>query len=58
MTGTIPAVKDKLDALTKVSEGVYKMHGLLYEDETLEFDAKDEEGNLGIRVGPMFLERR
>ncbi len=44
--------------LEKVSEGIYKMHGLLYEDETLELDAKDEEGNLGIRVGPMFLKRR
>ncbi len=44
--------------LEKASEGVYKMHGLLYEDETLELDAKDEEGNSGIRVGPMFLKRR
>jgi len=44
--------------LEKVSEGVYKMHGLLYEDEPLELDAKDEEGNSGIRVGPMFLKRR
>lgn len=44
--------------LERVAEGLYKMHGLLYEDEPLELDAKDEEGNSGIRVGPMFLKRR
>ncbi len=36
----------------------FRMHGLLYEDETLELDATDENGAKGIRVGPMFLARR
>jgi D-alanyl-D-alanine dipeptidase len=34
------------------------MHGLLYEEEILELDAVDDNGRRGIRVGPMFLERR
>ncbi len=37
---------------------LYRMHGTLYEDETLELGARDENGVLGIRVGPMFLARR
>lgn len=44
--------------LEEVSEGVYKMHGLLYDDETFEFNASDGRGREGIRVGPMFLARR
>lgn len=36
----------------------FRMHGLLYEEEILELDAVDENGRRGIRVGPMFLERR
>lgn len=44
--------------LEKLSDGVYKMHGLLYDDETLEFNAADGRGREGIRVGPMFLARR
>ena len=44
--------------LEKLSDGVYRMHGLLYDDETLEFDARDGRGREGIRVGPMFLARR
>jgi CubicO group peptidase (beta-lactamase class C family) len=44
--------------LEKLSEGVYRMHGLLYDDETLEFDVGDDHGRNGIRVGPMFLARR
>jgi len=44
--------------LEKLSDGVYKMHGLLYDDETLEFNASDGQGREGIRVGPMFLARR
>ena len=34
------------------------MRGLLYEEEILELDAVDDHGRRGIRVGPMFLERR
>ena len=34
------------------------VHGKLYEDEILELDAVDDHGRRGIRVGPMFLERR
>jgi CubicO group peptidase (beta-lactamase class C family) len=45
-------------SLEKLSDGVYKMHGLLYDDETLEFNASDGRGRGGIRVGPMFLARR
>jgi CubicO group peptidase (beta-lactamase class C family) len=41
-----------------VEEGRFRMHGRLYEDEILELDAVDEHGKCGIRVGPMFLERR
>lgn len=37
---------------------LYRMHGSLYEDETLELGARDENGIAGIRVGPMFLARR
>lgn len=36
----------------------FRMHGLLYEEEVLELGAVDDEGRSGIRVGPMFLERR
>ncbi|WP_271899165.1 serine hydrolase domain-containing protein [Candidatus Phyllobacterium onerii] len=36
----------------------FRMRGLLYEEEILELDAVDERGRRGIRVGPMFLERR
>ncbi|MDH6235062.1 CubicO group peptidase (beta-lactamase class C family) [Mesorhizobium soli] len=36
----------------------FRMRGLLYEEEILELDAVDENGHRGIRVGPMFLERR
>lgn len=45
-------------SLDKVSDGVYKMHGLLYDDEILEFDVHDESGVSGLRVGAMFLARR
>ncbi|QPC94706.1 serine hydrolase [Mesorhizobium sp. INR15] len=38
--------------------GRFRMHGLLYEEEVLELDAVDDHGRHGIRVGPMFLERR
>ncbi|QDC02434.1 serine hydrolase domain-containing protein [Mesorhizobium sp. 8] len=41
-----------------VDAGRFRMHGLLYEEEILELDAVDEKGRRGIRVGPMFLERR
>ncbi|MDF8356311.1 serine hydrolase domain-containing protein [Ensifer adhaerens] len=41
-----------------VEEGRFRMHGRLYEDEILELDAVDDNGKRGIRVGPMFLERR
>jgi CubicO group peptidase (beta-lactamase class C family) len=44
--------------LEKVADGIYKMHGLLYDDETLEFNVSDGRGHQGIRVGPMFLARR
>lgn len=44
--------------LEKVAEDRFKMHGLLYDDETLEFHAVDEQWREGIRVGPMFLARR
>lgn len=44
--------------LEKVSGDRFKMHGLLYDDETLEFHAVDKQGREGIRVGPMFLARR
>lgn len=36
----------------------FRMHGILYEEEVLELGAVDETGRQGIRVGPMFLERR
>ncbi|MGZ9810468.1 serine hydrolase domain-containing protein [Pseudoroseicyclus sp. H15] len=39
-------------------QGLFRMHGLLYEAEVLELGATDEQGRKGIRVGPMFLERR
>lgn len=39
-------------------QGRFRMHGLLYEAELLELGATDESGRSGIRVGPMFLERR
>lgn len=45
-------------ALEKIGEGIYRMHGLLYEDENLVLNARDEGGNPGIRIGPMFLKRR
>ena len=38
-------------------DGTYRMHGLLYEGETLELSARDAQGRTGIRVGPMFLAR-
>ncbi|WP_136615874.1 MULTISPECIES: serine hydrolase domain-containing protein [Mesorhizobium] len=41
-----------------VEAGRFRMHGLLYEEEILEIDAIDDHGRRGIRVGPMFLERR
>ncbi|CAN7571394.1 serine hydrolase domain-containing protein [Aminobacter sp. LjRoot7] len=41
-----------------VEAGRFRMHGKLYEDEILELDAVDDHGRRGIRVGPMFLERR
>jgi len=44
--------------LEKVAEDRFKMHGLLYDDETLEFHAVDQQGREGIRIGPMFLVRR
>jgi hypothetical protein len=44
--------------LEKVADGIYKMHGLLYDDETLEFNVSDGRWHQGIRVGPMFLARR
>lgn len=40
-----------------LEDGTYRMHGILYEGETLELSARDEEGREGIRVGPMFLVR-
>lgn len=39
-------------------QGRFIMHGLLYEEDILELGATDEQGRKGIRVGPMFLERR
>ncbi len=41
-----------------VDNGRFRMRGLLYEEEILELGAVDEQGREGIRVGPMFLERR
>ena len=41
-----------------LGDGTYRMHGILYEGETLELAARDDEGRVGIRVGPMFLVRR
>ncbi|ASV87754.1 beta-lactamase family protein (plasmid) [Ochrobactrum quorumnocens] len=41
-----------------VDSGRFRMRGLLYEEEILELGAVDETGREGIRVGPMFLERR
>ena len=41
-----------------VDKDRFRMHGILYEEEVLEIDAVDERGRRGIRVGPMFLERR
>ena len=41
-----------------VDKDRFRMHGILYEEEVLELDAVDEQGRRGIRVGPMFLERR
>lgn len=40
-----------------LADGTYRMHGLLYEGETLEIGAVDSTGRTGIRVGPMFLAR-
>jgi len=45
-------------SLEKVSETVYRMHGLLYEDETLVFGVRNADGDSGIKVGPVFLKRR
>lgn len=36
----------------------YRMQGLLYDEEILELNALNEQGIRGIRIGPMFLERR
>jgi hypothetical protein len=41
-----------------IDAGRFRMRGLLYEEEILELDAVDDQGRRGIRVGPMFLERR
>lgn len=41
-----------------VGQGGFRMHGILYEAKVLELGAVDEAGHTGIRVGPMFLERR
>ncbi|WP_343714306.1 serine hydrolase domain-containing protein [Inquilinus sp.] len=41
----------------QLPDGSWRMHGILYEGETLELAARDEEGRSGIRVGPMFLVR-
>jgi len=41
-----------------VDGGRFRMRGLLYEEEILELGAVDENGREGIRVGPMFLQRR
>ncbi len=38
-------------------DGTYRMHGILYEGETLELGVRDAHGRHGIRVGPMFLAR-
>ena len=40
-----------------LTDNTYRMHGLLYEGETLQLDAVDATGRTGIRVGPMFLAR-
>lgn len=45
-------------SLERISKGVYKMHGIMYEDEVLQFDVEDKAGRKGIRVGEMFLARR
>jgi len=45
-------------SLEKLSHTAYKMHGLLYEDETLVFGVQNADGQSGIKVGPMFLTRR
>jgi D-alanyl-D-alanine dipeptidase len=45
-------------SLEALSPGAYRMHGLLYEDEQLELGVRNEDGQTGIRIGPMFLERR
>lgn len=45
-------------ACEPVDAGRFRMRGLLYEEEILELDAVDDNGRRGIRVGPMFLERR
>ena len=45
-------------SLEEISPGVYRMHGLLYEDEQLELGVRGEDGRMGIRIGPMFLARR
>ncbi len=44
-------------SLHKASAGIYKMHGLLYDDGILEFDVHDESGASGLRAGAMFLAR-
>ncbi|MGK9235456.1 beta-lactamase family protein [Inquilinus limosus] len=41
----------------QLPDGSWRMHGILYEGETLELAARDEDGRTGIRVGPMFLLR-
>lgn len=45
-------------SLEEVSAGTFKMHGLLYDDEILEFDVSDASGTRGLRVGAMFLAKR
>ncbi|MBF0276593.1 MAG: beta-lactamase family protein [SAR324 cluster bacterium] len=43
---------------TPLGNNRFKMNGSLYPDEILELGANDENGQPGIRVGPMFLARR
>ena len=42
----------------QLPDGSWRMHGILYEGETLELAARDDDGRTGIRVGPMFLVRQ
>lgn len=40
------------------ADGVYRLHGPLYDAEVLTLGARDEAGDAGIQVGPMVLKRR